>query len=217
MLFTKKFAIVLLSIALLFSIAANVYSFGNRSEVNNNLIEQIKHLENEIDQKNQEINDYKEERSTPEKSASDTNKEGNNDEVQEEKSNANNQINVDNDLVNTAHRFIEYAFDSNPETYVSKKKLAKNYMTDPLFDTLFQADGVDEAKQTINAEVESITVYLDTENIDEAIVHYVMNEEILSTGYEETIEKFVKLKFVLDGDQVKVSEIESINYDEGGI
>lgn len=210
-----------MAIALIFSIAANVYSFGKRSEVNNMLMDKLNQYEEELKKNEIVINDYKQKISNMEK--------GNSEQINEEKTNEkdnvkesetpdlSNQKTTENELINTATRFIEYAFSSNPDTYVSRKKMAKNYMTDDLFETLYLADGVDEFKQTISTEVGKIVVYLDLENNNEAIVHYVVDEEIVSSGYKETVDKFVKLKFITDENQVKVSQIQSINNDDGGI
>lgn len=213
MFFTKKSLIILLVFIVIISVSANVYSFGKRNDVGNDLREKISNYENESKQKDKTIDDLKKQLSSLEKSKSvDVSNEQNN-----EKKNDNIQNNHEEKLINTAYRFIEYAFDSNPETYVARKKMAKDYMTDDLFETLYSADGIDENKQKIKTEVERINVYLSAENDDEVIVNYVLNEEIPSSGYKETIDKYVTLKFVLKDNHLKVSGINSINNKDGGI
>lgn len=213
MFFSKKSLIILLVFTVVISVAANVYSFGNRSEVSNGLRGKINQYESESKEKDKTISELKLQISNLKKS--DTGIVEN--EKSNEEANGNDQDNHEDKIINTAYRFIEYAFDSNPETYVSRKKMAREYMTDDLFETLYSADGVDEYKQNLITEVERMNVYLNPENENEAIVHYVLNEEIPSSGYKETIEKYVTLKFISKNNQLKVSRIDSINNDEGGI
>lgn len=213
MFFSKKSLIILLVFTVVISVAANVYSFGNRNEVSNGLREKINQYESQSKEKDKTISELKLQVSNLKKS--DTGIVEN--EKNSEEANENDQDNHEDKIINTAYRFIEYAFDSNPETYVSRKKMAREYMTDDLFETLYSADGVDEYKQNLITEVERMNVYLNPENENEAIVHYVLNEEIPSSGYKETIEKYVTLKFISKDNQLKVSHIDSINNDEGGI
>lgn len=213
MFFTKKSLIILLVFIVIISIAANVYSFGKRNDVSNDLREKLSHYESEKKEKEKEINDLKSQISSLEKSKTGAISKEQNDEKKVESPQKDNE----EKRINTAYRFIEYAFDNNSETFVTRKKLARNYMTDDLFETLYSSDGVDEVKQNIKFSVQKINVYLSAENEDEAIVHYVLNQEITSSGYKDTVEKYVKLKFVLKQNQLKVSHIESINFDDGGI
>lgn len=213
MFFTKKTLVILLVFTTIISIAANIYSFGKRNEVNSELSGKLNHYQSETKQKDKIIQGLNNQISSLEKSKSgEVSK-----EQDSEKKTDVSQINNADKLVNTAHRFIEYAFDNNPETYVARKKMARDYMTDELFETLYSADGVDENKQDIKIEVERVNVYLNAENDDEVIVYYILNEEIPSSGYKETIEKYVTLKFVSKENKLKVSRIDSINNNDGGI
>ena len=121
------------------------------------------------------------------------------------------------DILNTAQRFVEYVFETDPETYVTRKKMALNYMTSSLYETLYPSDGVDEEQQKVAVNIKEINVFADGKNENEAIVHYVYKEEILTSGYEEEKEMYVKLSFEVEGDQLKVAEIEPLENEYGGI
>lgn len=122
-----------------------------------------------------------------------------------------------NGVINTAQRFIEYAFENDPDTYITRKKMALNYMTESLYETLYSSDGVAEEQQKIAVEINEVAVFAEGENVNEAIVYYVYNEEILSSGYEEEKEMYIKLLFTVEGDQIKVAEVEPLKNEYGGI
>ena len=122
-----------------------------------------------------------------------------------------------NELVNTAQRFIEYAFESDSESYATRKKLALNYMTESLYGTLYPADGMDGEQQKIAIEIKEVTVFADGQSGNEAIVHYTYSEEIFASGYEEEKEMYAKLVFTVEGTLLKVAEIEPLENEYGGI
>lgn len=216
MILTKKSLIFFLSFILIISLLANFYSFSNKNQASENLNNEIDKYKQEVIKKNAEIKKLNEEVTEIKESKIETLKnqteEQTPDEVIEESENS-----IEDNYVNAAKKFIEYAFTSDAETYTTRKKLAQNYMTDDLIETLFPSDGVDENKQKLNTNVEQMTVYKNPDNEEEVLVYYVLNEEIKSTGYKETVKKYVKLNLVNEANVIKVSKVESLNMDDGGI
>lgn len=208
--YTKKSLLLFLTLFLAISLAGNVYSFskedeksteteGSETEYKRALLEK----EDEIDQLQQQLEAEKE---TIPATAE-----------EERKQSAPAPETVMGELTNTAQRFIENAFENDPETYVTRKKMAPHYMTNSLYETLYASDGVDEEQQKVAVDIKEINVFADSENEKEAIVFYVYKEEILSSGYEEEKEMYVKLTFAVEGEQLKVAEIEPLENDYGGI
>lgn len=217
MFLTKKGLTYFLSFILVISLIANVYVFVKRNDVSINLKEKVNKYESEMKVKDNELSLLSKEISNLQKQKSDISNERENGNETNENTTNNEHFDVDKEMINTANRFIEYAFDTNPETFVTRKKLAQNYMTDNLLDTLYSSDGVDDDAQKISMEVSKVVVYLDSNHNDEAIIYYVVNEEILTSGYKETVGKYVKLKFIKDGNLIKVSHIEPLSISDGGI
>lgn len=207
---TRKSLFIPLLIILAISLAANVYNFTKEDEKGAAAAKQVSHYENELLEKEQTIKTLQQERDTAQVPAPAVSK--------NETTTALPDPETDTpDILNTAHRFVEYAFETDPETYVTRKKMAINYMTDSLYETLYSSDGVDEEQQKVAVDIKEVNVYANSENGKEAIVHYVYKEEILASGYKETKETYVKLLFEVEGNQSKVAEIEPLENDYGGI
>lgn len=208
--YTKKSLLLFLTLFLAISLAGNVYSFTKEDEKSTETAvseteykRALLEKEDEIDQLQQQLGAEKE--TTPATAVEKT-----------EQSAPAPETGV-GELTNTAQRFIEYAFENDPETYVTRKKMASNYMTNSLYETLFASDGVNEEQQKVAVDIKEINVFADSENEKEAIVFYVYKEEILSSGYEEEKKMYVKLTFAVEGNQLKVAEIEPLENDYGGI
>lgn len=198
-------------ILLVISISANIYSFnklnGNSSKDNKQIVEYQKILT----EKNIEIAELNEKLMSKK-----DNKNTQNELVPDDNSTSENTSNIEQELKNSASHFIEYAFNSSPSTYVTKKQHAANYMTDELVQTIFSSDGLDETVQNVETKVNKIKVYVEPGEEDECIVYYNLSLKILSSNYEETSDHYVKLKFKTDKNMIRVSEIEAINI-TGGI
>ena len=211
--FTQKSALILLSFLLAISLAANVYSFGfggsGERRVTDQTEKKVAQYKNELVGKENKIATLQEELDAAKVAAPV-------ETVEVEQAATETETEPD-ELINTAQRFIEYAFETNPETYAARKKLALHYMTDSLYDTLYASHGVDEEQQKIAVDIKEVTVFSDGGNENEAIAHYTYSEEILSSGYKEEKELYVKLSFAVEGKQLKVAEIEPLENEYGGI
>ena len=211
--FTTNSWPILFCFILIISLAVNVYSFISKDTEDNEVLSQEKETEaqdeSELVEKEEAIASLQEELEAKEGAAPI-------ESAEVEQSNPEAGAEPD-ELINTAQRFIEYAFDSDPESYATRKKLALNYMTESLYETLFPADGMDQEQQKIAVDIKAVTVFSDGGNENEAIAHYTYNEEILSSGYKEEKELYVKLSFAVEGNQLKVAEIEPLENEYGGI
>ena len=207
--FTTKSLLILLSFLLAISLAFNVYSFSKGSGQDVKTESQLAQYESKLVEKENVIASLQEGLDAKEVAAP---------VETEEVEQAAPETGVEPDeLINTAQRFIEYAFESDPESYTTRKKLALNYMTENLFETLYPADGMDGEQQKIAIEIKEVNVFADGQNENEAIVHYTYNEEILSSGYEEEKEMYAKLAFTVEGNLLKVADIKPLENEYGGI
>lgn len=207
---TRKSLFIPLLIILAISLAANVYSFTKEDEKGAATAEQVSQYEIELLEKEQTNKTLQQEldmAKAPAPAAS----------VDETTTAPTDPEAGMPDILNTAYRFVEYAFETDPKTYVTRKKMAINYMTDSLYKTLYSSDGVDEEQQEVAVDIKKVNVYAASENESEAIVHYVYKEEILASGYKEEKEMYVKLLFEVEDNQLKVAEIEPLKNDYGGI
>lgn len=207
---TRKSLFIPLLIILAISLAANVYSFTKEDEKGAATAEQVSQYEIELLEKEQTNKTLQQELNTAKAAAPAASE--NETTTAPPDSEAGTP-----DILNAASRFVEYAFETDPETYVTRKKMAINYMTDNLYETLYSSDGVDEEQQEVAVDIKKVNVYAASENENEAIVHYVYKEEILASGYKEEKEMYVKLLFEVEDNQLKVAEIEPLENDYGGI
>lgn len=208
MLFSKKAFVYFLAITLLFSLVANIYVFSKRSRVNEVLNEQ---LNNYII----EINDIKEENTDLNKrillAKNPKDLEGISEVTESEKI----EDSFINEIDSTVKRFVEYSFNTNPDNYVDRKKLANNYMTDNLFETIYTADGIEESAQKVKLETGKVEVFINNES-DEAIVFYELEKELIQSGFKETVQNYIKVEVVKEDNALKVSRIEPLVMTEGG-
>lgn len=211
--FTTKSLLILISFFLAISLAANVYSFTLDDSMDRGAIDTTKkteaQYESELVEKENTIASLQEELDAKEVAAPA--------EAEEVEQADSEPITEPYVLVNTAQRFIEYAFESDPESYATRKKLALNYMTEGLYETLYPADGMDGEQQEIAVEIKEVTVFADGQSGNKAIVHYTYSEEILASGYEEEKEMYAKLVFTVEGNLLKVSDIQPLENEYGGI
>lgn len=211
MVFTKKYLIYILSIILIFSLIANVYIFTKRENVNAD-------LNNKINSYQEELTEIKNENEVLNERLSlvqDGKSENENEETEENNESTQKDYDIKSEVENAINRFVEYTFNTNPDNYIDKKKLAKNYMTDNLFEIIFMADGVDEGAQKVKLETGKVEIYVNDMN-NEAIVFYSLDKEILQSGYQETVDNYIKLRIVEENNQMKISEIEPLIMPEGG-
>src|SRR5699024_8947009 len=196
MLVKSKGFLFLVMFVLIISLTANIYSFnklGNNNEEKNKIISDLQ-KENE---KQKYIISKKNE--TSEIESASKNNEIDNDKTQQE---------IDE---NTIKKFIEYTFNTNEDDYVTRKKLAKEYMTDELFKKEFSEDSIDNDEMKILIEVKSVEVFLGSDN--NAIAKYVIKETKAQGEYEDEFEKYVNIE-LKDG---KVSNIKALSNEEWGV
>lgn len=186
---------------LLISLAANYYSFSRLGEEGPKDKESVQGYINQLKQKNEEIERLKKEQTRSSITVESNNSLPNAKEGAEQK----------NEIVNAASHFIEYGFNSDPSTYVTRKQNASNYMTDELVETIFASDGVDEEAMNVRTEVNGLQVFIESDNEEEAVVHYSLSMEILDSGYKEISDNYVKLQFTAEDGQLKVKAIEALN------
>lgn len=199
----KNGFLIIISFFLLLSILANIYSFNRIENSNNEYINEIKSLKKENKELIQSNNE--EEKNNVTRESKDNDSDSENDENKEEE----DELKEEN---NTITKFVEYVFNTDEDSYTTRKKIAKEYMTDDLFETYFSSDSIDSEEMKINVEVKEVEVFHGYEN-DNAIVRYVIQESKAEGEYQEEIEKysFIKLN---DG---KVSEINSLSNNEWGV
>lgn len=208
MLFSKKSFVYFLAITLLFSLVANVYVFSKRSKINEKLTEQLGNYVIEIKDIKEENTDLNK-RILLTKNAEDL--EGVSEVTESEKI----EDSLINEVDSTVKRFVEYSFNTNPDNYVDRKKLANNYMTDNLFETIYTADGVEGNAQKVKLETGKVEVFINNES-DEAIVFYELEKELIQSGFKETVQNYIKVEVVKEDNALKVSRIEPLVMTEGG-
>ena len=209
----KKYWLILLVVAVLLSMTANVYSFNKlsneESEINkrNGMI--LSKKEEEISVLKEKIETITLENEVKIKQESDS--------ETEEKEEISEEIEVKkiSDLENAAERFIDYTFNVNEENYATVKTNAENYMTDEMVETLFASDGIAEDEINLKTSVENIEVFTTNEDEGKAIVQYEINLDY-GNGFKESLKPFVLLYFTSENGKLKVSELQAIN-DIGGI
>ncbi|WP_298830064.1 hypothetical protein [uncultured Planococcus sp.] len=206
---TQKSLLIPLSFLLSISLAANVYSFSADEEKSNEAENQAAQYERELVEKENDLASLQEELDAKEVTAPA--------DAEEVELAAPESVAEPDELINTAERFVEYAFETDSETYVARKKLAQNYMIESLYETLYASDGMDEEQQKIAVHIKDASVYPHGKNEKEAIVYYIYEEEILSSGYKKQKKMYVKLSFIEEDNQLKVAEIEPLENDYGGI
>lgn len=191
----QKNIIILITFFLFFvlSVSANIYSFQQLSE------------------KKEKIIYVEKEKKTEEK----TNGEG---PISTEKNTV--KETTDNEKkINTATRFIEFAFNIDSENYTTRKKNAQLYMTDTLYNRLFAESGIDP---DFKSETGNIRVFT-TEKTNEVLVIYEVDVDTYETKEMSDLKKkkftnqsinFVKLKLVEEDAQYKVEALETIKVEE---
>lgn len=190
-----KMILIPLLILLILSTSANVYSFkklANGTDESKQLLEkkdkEIANLEEMIVSLE---NDFK----VSEKEKITT------DETQQ-------NVSEESNLINTATRYLEYAFNVNPDNYVTAKNNAHNYMTDEMIDIIFVSDGVDE---DFYMQIKNIKVYTTDTTNREVIAYYESEIETYDTTYVEKNYNYVLLKFVEEDGKLKIASLIPIN------
>lgn len=135
-------------------------------------------------------------------------------ENKNEKSTDSSEGNTDNkitELLNSATHFIEYTYNVTPDNYALLKQNSSEYMTNKLAESLFASNGINEDVANIKTTVNDIKVFVHSEGENEAVVYYEYDLEFINNGYKESNGAYVNLKFIKQGNKIKVSEIEAIN------
>lgn len=183
-----KFFIVPVAIVLVISLCANVYSFkklASRTDTHIDLLEK----------QTQEIKELKNTISTLETVNVATENEVSNEEATSTTAQIGNET---SDLVNTTKRYLEYAFNVNPD----------NYMTDEMINIIFVSEGVDA---DFSMQIKNIKVYTTDEKTKEVIAYYESEIETYDTTYVEKNYNYVLLKFIEENDTLKIASLTPIN------
>lgn len=205
--------LVLMSVTLAISLLANVYSFNNKDVINQSYISSIEQLQEEVKDKEKEIKKYK-------NTKYDNNNDKESNEVIEDEAviSGDEELNNDkNPINNSVKKFIEYAFSNDEENYATRKKLARNYMMEELYEGLFSADGLNEEQLVIKTRIEEVEVFSSYEDNEKLYVRYTINESKADDEYNETIVKHAIVKVEKENGDYKVSEINALSIDDWGI
>lgn len=195
------------------SVAANFYSFNKLNDINskttsdNTLLLEKKDIE--IDKLQGELLSLsKENVSSPVVVDSKIMENKNEKNTDSSEGNTDNKI---NELLNSATHFIEYTYNVTPDNYALLKQNSSEYMTNKLAESLFASNGINEDVANIKTTVNDIKVFIQSEGENEAVVYYEYDLEFINNGYKESNSAYVNLKFIEQGNKIKVSEIEAIN------
>ena len=183
-----KFFIVPVAIVLVISLCANVYSFkklASRTDTHIDLLEK----------QAQEIKELKNTISTLETVNVATENEVSNEEATSTTAQIGNET---SDLVNTTKRYLEYAFNVNPD----------NYMTGEMINIIFVSEGVDA---DFSMQIKNIKVYTTDEKTKEVIAYYESEIETYDTTYVEKNYNYVLLKFIEENGTLKIASLTPIN------
>lgn len=176
------------AIVLVISLCANVYSFkklASRTDTHIDLLEK----------QAQEIKELKNTISTLETVNVATENEVSNEEATSTTAQIGNET---SDLVNTTKRYLEYAFNVNPD----------NYMTGEMINIIFVSEGVDA---DFSMQIKNIKVYTTDEKTKEVIAYYESEIETYDTTYVEKNYNYVLLKFIEENDTLKIASLTPIN------
>jgi hypothetical protein len=194
-----KFIVVPILILLIISASANVYlfnKFGDETEQKNNGL--LKEKDEQIIKLQDELSKLKHTSSTENEKENETNSKVNPKNISSEKEH----------LTNTAKRYLEFAFNINPDNYVTAKQNAHNYMTDEMVEFLFASDGVDK---DFYMQIKNVKVYTTNEKKNEVITYYESEIETYETNYVEKNYNYVLLQFKEEDGVLKISNISPIN------
>lgn len=191
----------------LLSVMANIYSFNKLSEGDNEHINRIKELINE----NNELKEQRQSDNNIDEDKEDNNTKKESNKINNESKKRENRTQLEEEN-NTIEKFIEYTFNTDSDSYTTRKKLAKEYMTDELFDTYFSSDSVDSDEMKLLIEVKEVEVFHGYNN-DKAIVRYVIEETKAQGDYHDEIEKYANIEL----KKGKVSKIKSLSNNEWGV
>lgn len=194
-----KFIVMPLFLLLIFSFLANMYSF-NRLGTSNEKV--IADYENVIEKKNDEITELLT------KIDSEQTKKIDDHIVKEGSENQSPIVEDEKSILNIAERYLEFAFNSTPENYVTRKNNAHNYMTEDMVNLIFQSDGVDE---DFYMKIKNIKLYKNDDSTDEVIAYYESEIETYETKNVEKNYNYVLLKFKEEKGITKISNIIPIN------
>lgn len=196
----SKLAVLLITtlIILILSISANFYSFNKLST-----------------QQKEQSTAIQDDESVTYKTSTSTTKSQN---VEIEDSTQAN-LNDEKSLKNSAERFLDFAFNINPDNYVSAKKNAKKYMTNELFEIIFPSDGIDP---DFKMNIDNVQIFTsDREN--EVVAIYQSNLETYETKELSELKdkvvtnksiNYVLIKLEREGDEYKVNSFTPIKVEE---
>lgn len=194
-----KFIVMPLFFLLMVSFLANIYSF-NRLGISNEKV--IADYEIVIEKKNDEIIELLTQIDSEQTKKIDDHI------VKEGSENQSPILEGEKSILNIAERYLEFAFNSTPENYVTRKNNAHNYMTDDMVDLIFQSDGVDE---DFYMKIKNIKLYKNDDSTEEVIAYYESEIETYETKNVEKNYNYVLLKFKEEKGITKISNIIPIN------
>lgn len=201
MLIKRNGFLAILIFILFISLLANIYSFNKLGKENIDNENKNEVIQNENNEDKEDIF-LENENNHTENNLDKT-------DVNEEDDSKTNKLKDEN---NRIKKFIEYTVNTNEDDYTTRKKLAKEYMTEELYDKYFSADSIDTEEMNLLVEVKEVEIFLGYES-NEAIVRYVVKETKAQGDYENEIEKYANIQ-LKDG---KVSNIKSLSNNEWGI
>ncbi|WP_215148877.1 hypothetical protein [Exiguobacterium sp. s91] len=112
----------------------------------------------------------------------------------------------------SAERFITFAFIWEDGTYPTRKRQADQYMSESLKRILFASNGSDSK---FTASVSDIEVFPRRDDSEHCLVRFQRTLTIDASGYEETSEELVELKFIYQGGRYIVDQMKSLQTSGG--
>lgn len=111
-----------------------------------------------------------------------------------------------------AERFITFAFTWEDGTYPTRKRQARQYMSESIKRTLFASSGSDGK---FTASVADIDVFPSRDDPEHCLVRFKRTLTIDSNGYEETSDELVELTFTHQDGRYIVDQMKSLQTSGG--
>lgn len=112
-----------------------------------------------------------------------------------------------------AERFITFAFTWEDGTYPTRKRQARQYMSESIKQILFASSGSDSK---FTASVADIEVFPSRDDPEHCLVRFKRTLTIDSNGYEETSDELVELTFTHQDGRFIVDQMKSLK-SSGGV
>ncbi|WP_026831509.1 hypothetical protein [Exiguobacterium undae] len=121
--------------------------------------------------------------------------------------------NSESQLESAANQFITFVFTWEDGTYPTRKRQARQYMSESIKRTLFASSGSDGK---FTASVADIDVFPSRDDPEHCLVRFQRTLTIDANGYEETSDELVELTFTHHDGRYIVDQMKSL-HTSGGV